>query len=104
MSVTNCVYLLKSLKDKKGYIGSTINLTARLKQHHSGEVISTKDRCPMALVGYREFTSIGEARIYEHKYKKSHDMLIRHIKNNLFKIVNLEYADNFIKPNNRGVV
>ncbi len=82
------VYLLKSLKDLDNYIGSTPYLEQRIKQHHDGLVVSTKCRRPLKLIGYRETETLGEARILEHKYKKSHGVLSRDIKNKLFKIIN----------------
>lgn len=82
------VYLLKSLKDGNQYIGSTINVVNRLKQHNNGEVHSTKFRRPMILKGYQLFNTINEAAYFEKKYKKSHDILLRAIKNGLFKINN----------------
>jgi len=44
------VYVLKSLKDNKLYIGYTENLKQRLEQHNSGKVDSTKYRLPMKLI------------------------------------------------------
>jgi len=64
------VYQLKSLKDSKKYIGSTSNLLKRLKQHHSGKVISTKKRRPLILLGFQKCENIQEAAKFEKKYKK----------------------------------
>jgi len=47
-----CVYLLKSFRDGKNYLGSTKDLRKRLKEHNSGKVRSTKHRRPFVLVGY----------------------------------------------------
>jgi len=38
------VYVLLSLKDKKFYIGFTNDLKRRLKEHNSGNNISTKSK------------------------------------------------------------
>ncbi len=81
------VYLLKSLKDLKNYIGSTPDVFARFKLHENGKVESTKYRRPLKLIGYRETESLGEARVIEHKYKRSHGALERDIKNGFFKII-----------------
>ena len=81
------VYVLKSLKDGKQYIGSTINLEQRLKRHNAGYVTSTKYRRPMVLYAYQRFDTIKEAALYEMKYKRSHDMLLRRIKVGLMKVV-----------------
>ena len=40
------VYLLKSIKDGNYYVGIAKNIKERLKKHNSGEVMSTKNRCP----------------------------------------------------------
>lgn len=78
------VYLLKSLKDNKNYIGSTINYIKRVKQHNKGEVKSTRYRKPLVLVGYQECQSIKEAVKLEKKYKRSKDALLRAIKRKEF--------------------
>lgn len=81
------VYLLKSLKDFNNYIGSTSDLTRRINEHHNGFVKSTKNRRPLVLIGIREIILLGEARLLEHKYKRSHDKLKQDIKKGLFKII-----------------
>jgi putative endonuclease len=45
-------YVLKSLKDKKLYIGWTTDLKKRIYNHNDGKVISTKNRTPLKLVYY----------------------------------------------------
>ena len=79
-----CVYVLMSLKDKKKYTGSTINLERRLKEHHKGWVKATRYRRPLKLLGYQECMTIKEAAFLEKKYKQSHDSFFRAIKNKLF--------------------
>ena len=81
------VYLLKSLKDNNKYIGSTINLKKRLKQHNSGEVRSTKNRRPLICIGYQICSNIQEAAKLEKIYKKSSGALKRTIKNKKFIII-----------------
>lgn len=81
------VYLLKSFKDNKNYIGSTINLNRRLKQHYNGKVISTKHRRPLKLIGYEYFLTIKEASLFEKRYKRSHDWLSRKIKSGKFLLI-----------------
>ena len=44
------VYILQSLKDGKYYIGSTVNVEARLNFHNAGLQRSTKSRIPFVLV------------------------------------------------------
>ena len=70
MSTKPVVYILKSLKDGKFYIGSTINLERRLKQHTLGKVRSTKGRRPLKLVYIEEFDNIKKARSREYEIKK----------------------------------
>jgi putative endonuclease len=47
------VYVIKSLKDQKYYIGSTSDVEKRLSFHNSGLQRSTKNRTPFILV-YQE--------------------------------------------------
>jgi putative endonuclease len=63
------VYLLKSKKDKKCYIGSTNDLKRRFKEHNTGEVFSTKSRRPLSLIYYESFRSEKDARLREKKLK-----------------------------------
>jgi putative endonuclease len=55
------VYILKSLKDKKLYVGCTSNLNSRLKQHNGGLVGATKRRKPLILVHSESFLNKTEA-------------------------------------------
>ena len=73
------VYLLKSLKDKRQYIGSTTDIRRRLKEHNLGFVKSTKYRRPLILLGYQECKILKQARQLERKYKKSSGALKRAI-------------------------
>ncbi|MEK6570515.1 MAG: GIY-YIG nuclease family protein, partial [Bacteroidota bacterium] len=49
-STTFYVYVLRSLKDGKLYIGQTNNLQERLLRHNHGRVKSTKGRRPLQLI------------------------------------------------------
>ncbi len=51
------IYILKSLKDKKLYVGKTKDLKNRLKKHINGEVKSTKGRLPIKLIYYEAYTN-----------------------------------------------
>ena len=64
------VYILKSLKDSKYYIGQTENLDERIKKHNTGQVKSTKIRTPFILVKSETFNTRGEARKRENYLKK----------------------------------
>ena len=59
------VYVLKSLKDGDGYIGSTTDLRRRVKQHNDGAVPSTKPRRPLELIYYEAYKVERDARLRE---------------------------------------
>ena len=64
------VYILKSLKDQKLYIGLTNNIDRRLQQHNNGDVFATKGRRPLVLVRVEKFDSRSLAAKRE-KFLKS---------------------------------
>ncbi len=64
-------YILKSLKDKRLYIGFTSNLKIRFKEHCEGLVDSTKDRRPLELIYYEAYKEKGDAVKRELSLKKS---------------------------------
>ena len=74
------VYLLKSLKDNKYYIGHSNNPDKRLIIHNSGRVQSTKFRRPFKLVGYRSYKTRNEARWVEYNLKNHSDKKKKFIK------------------------
>ncbi len=59
------VYILRSKKDNKFYIGFTNNLRRRLAQHAKGEVASTKNRRPLKLIHYEYFINETDAKARE---------------------------------------
>ncbi len=59
------VYILKSEKDGRLYVGATDDIENRIAKHNRGEVRSTKGRRPLVLVFKKEFATFGEARKYE---------------------------------------
>ena len=63
------VYILKSLKDHKSYIGSTNNLERRFKDHNGGKVFSTKNRIPFEIVYYEAYKAESDARKRERNLK-----------------------------------
>jgi len=63
------VYVLKSKKDGRCYVGSTNDLRKRFKEHNSGKVLSTKDRYPLNLIYYEVFRSEKDARKREQTLK-----------------------------------
>ena len=86
----NYVYIWKSLKDNKQYIGSTNNLDRRILSHNNGQVESTKHRRPFVLFGYQVCDTIQESARLEKSYKRSHGFLERAIKRGDFKLVSGE--------------
>ena len=64
------VYILKSEKNKRYYIGSTINLYSRLKEHNSGKSKYTSLSKPFKLVFNQEYKTLIEARKIEYKLKR----------------------------------
>lgn len=63
------VYILKSLRDQKRYIGFTENLERRLHEHNSGLVKSTKHRQLLILIHTENFDTKREAEDKERFYK-----------------------------------
>lgn len=63
------IYILKSLKDNKTYVGYTNNLKERLRKHNSGQVKSTKHRLPLELLFSEKFETSQEARKRELYWK-----------------------------------
>ena len=63
------IYILKSLKDNKTYVGYTNNIEERIKKHNSGQVKSTKYRLPLKLIFSEEFETSQEARKRELYWK-----------------------------------
>lgn len=64
------VYVLKSLKDGKRYIGSSSNVEQRLIFHNEGRNISTRNRVPFELIYKKKFDSKSEAIRFEILLKK----------------------------------
>ena len=63
------VYILKSLKDNRTYVGSTNNFERRLAKHNAGRVTSTKHRIPFKILFTEEFETSREAKQKELYYK-----------------------------------
>lgn len=64
------LYILKSRKDEKLYVGYTSDLRRRLGEHNSGKVKSTKSRAPFDLKYYEAFSNESEAKNREYQLKK----------------------------------
>ena len=64
------VYILKSIKDGRLYIGSTNDLERRLSEHRSGTTWTTKRLGDFNLVFSQEFQDATKARSIENRLKK----------------------------------
>ena len=62
-------YILKSIKDKRYYYGSTSNIEVRIKKHNAGGVPSTKYRRPLELKYIHKYPSKKEAQDRERYFK-----------------------------------
>ncbi|MBX2989854.1 MAG: GIY-YIG nuclease family protein [Bacteroidetes bacterium] len=61
-STSYTVYVLRSLKDHKLYIGMTSDFERRINEHNSGKTFSTRHRRPFVLVYSEQVPSGSEAR------------------------------------------
>ncbi|HOZ55690.1 MAG: GIY-YIG nuclease superfamily protein [Parcubacteria group bacterium ADurb.Bin316] len=66
------VYILRSLKDKKLYIGYTENLDERIKKHNDGANESTRNRRLFKLIFAEAFIDEIDARKRERFFKTGH--------------------------------
>lgn len=63
------VYILRSLKYNKSYVGFTENPERRLKEHNSGKSKYTSKFIPWEIIHTEEFDDRSEARSKEKYYK-----------------------------------
>ena len=64
------VYILRSEKSGKYYIGYTSNLEERLRYHNSGRTKSLRKHIPLEIVKIEEYAFYEEARKREKQIKK----------------------------------
>jgi len=64
------VYILKSEKNGRFYIGTTEDVFQRLEKHNKGDVFSTKPYRPYKLAYYKKYSDLSEARLIEVRLKK----------------------------------
>ena len=64
------VYILRSCRNNRYYIGSTKNIEKRLKDHNQGKVRSTKSYIPWILLFKERCLDLTEARQKEIKLKR----------------------------------
>ena len=76
------VYIIKSLKDGKLYIGRANNLRRRLLEHNTKQSKSTKYRGPFKLIYYEAYLSEKDAKDREYKLKRFSGSYI-HLKNRI---------------------
>ena len=60
------IYILKSSKDNRTYVGYTDNLERRLSEHNSGQSKATKYRRPFELIFSEQFKTSTEAKKESH--------------------------------------
>ncbi|HOW87226.1 MAG TPA: GIY-YIG nuclease family protein [Candidatus Omnitrophota bacterium] len=77
------VYILKSLKTGRYYVGYAEDLEKRLEQHNSGKTRLLKSHLPLALIYNEKYASKSEAYLREKKIKsyKSGEAFRRLIRN-----------------------
>jgi putative endonuclease len=64
------VYILRSKKDRRFYVGYTADLRKRIEQHSDGIVESTKNRRPLELIYYEGCVKQQDA-LHREKYLKT---------------------------------
>lgn len=64
------VYVLRNFKNSDLYVGSTSNLTRRLKEHNRGINFSTRPFMPWQLIHYEAYINVKDAKRRE-KYLKA---------------------------------
>ncbi len=62
-------YILRSLKNRKLYLGQTTNLKERVKSHNNGENTATKPNIPYELIFYSAFKNEEDAIECEKYFK-----------------------------------
>jgi putative endonuclease len=80
------VYVIKSDKDNKLYIGYTNDLKRRIDEHKKGRAFSTKYRGQFSLIYYEAFKSQKDATSREKqlkKFKSSYGQLKKRIQNSI---------------------
>jgi len=82
------VYILKSVRYDRFYIGSTTNLEERLKHHFSGFTPSTKRLGEIKLILSQKYPTLKQARSVEKKLKrlKRKDHIERIVKDGIIKM------------------
>ncbi len=82
------VYILRSLRNDRFYIGSTMDIQRRIRQHQSGYVTATKYILPVRLEFHQEYNDIELARKIERRLKslKRRDFIEKILKDRIIKM------------------
>jgi len=82
-----CVYILQFAKGEF-YIGSTVDLDRRIKQHASGHTPATKRLGEGKLVFKQDYRTLKDARAVEYKLKKlkRHDYIAKIVEDGYIRI------------------
>jgi putative endonuclease len=85
--MNSCVYILKSLKNGRFYIGSTIDFVRRIEEHNQGKSKYTKNSGPYEQVFIQEYETLFKARKVERwvKTQKSRQLVEEIIKDGWIK-------------------
>ena len=80
------VYILKSIKNGRYYIGSTGNIERRLEEHNAGKVYATSKTKPWSLGIFISCSNLTEAKQCEYRLKKykRRDIVEKVIKDGIF--------------------
>ena len=63
------VYILKSTKDQRTYVGYCENVARRLQDHNAGRVDATKRRRPLKLLYTEDAPTLAQAKMRERYWK-----------------------------------
>jgi putative endonuclease len=63
------VYIIRSIKNKKYYVGCTNNIERRLQEHNSNKTFSLKNQGPFELIYKEKYSTLKEARKRERQIK-----------------------------------
>jgi putative endonuclease len=63
------VYIIRSIKTKRYYIGCTKDIERRLKEHNNNKTFSLKNRGPFELIYKEKYLTLKEARVRERQIK-----------------------------------
>jgi len=76
------VYLIRSKKSGRFYVGYTANLKERFHQHNTGKSTATKSEAPFELIYYEAYRAKKDALLREKKLKY-HGQGMRRLKERL---------------------